>query len=528
MPLELSQLPAEPYFIPPFEPVLAGVDYLNLRQVNLNLMAECIPGTNNATKLVRGFSIIAWVYWVYPRLLKELGREDAESHELIHFREKVESLLVWGHQLAGISGLPGISSKPPEGHDGRVDLTFKAWKRSRVNTSLEAAVQYGPALLDLGGLGIIHKIDHGIYTCTTIGKSLGEALDQQLKHSPHYEFLTNLNELKGTEEQAEELLPCWRIDETSSAEAEAFRKILWNTEHQSETSLRGRRSAMIELLLDLLRTSDHPLSVDEIRTKLAVPSLWTTRDIPTNQLRQSRSWLFLQLRQLQRLALESLMSWLEKQLISGGHQTPDKIVLRAWTIFNKEYELDSNVTTQDTLEYIGSPIEDLNSFQKLITDNPDWFSPWSLCSQLTDSVHAEDDTTLANAVYALLYLERCKPFLESEELLSRHINHGGSERISMAQWFRLVKQFRERPCIELLDWTIKTLIISQHFAVGTQRFDGKKIRLRMILDEDGLESLINKSPWHPGLTPDRLETLLSLMTSCNAIKKVGEDSYSAS
>jgi hypothetical protein len=62
------------------------------------------------------------------------------------------------------------------------------------------------------------------------------------------------------------------------------------------------------------------------------------------------------------------------------------------------------------------------------------------------------------------------------------------------------------------------LIISQHLAVATQRYDGEKSRLRMILEEDGLESPA-KRPWQPALTPDRLESLLSLLASSQAIGK---------
>jgi hypothetical protein len=67
-------------------------------------------------------------------------------------------------------------------------------------------------------------------------------------------------------------------------------------------------------------------------------------------------------------------------------------------------------------------------------------------------------------------------------------------------------------------WPVPTL--------GTQRFDGKKIRLRMILEEDGLESLVG-SPWRPDLTPDRLGALLSLLGSCGVVHK-SERGYTVS
>jgi hypothetical protein len=526
MPLDLEQLPTAPHLVPVFKPTLAGVDFLNLRQVNLDLMGECIPGTNNATKRVRAYSVISWIYWIYPKLLEKLGRPDANSEELILFREKVESLFVWSHQLGGIAGMPGISAKVPPMRNGKVDLRFAAWKRSRVNTSLEAAVQYGPSLLDLGGLGLIHKIAPGIYVCNQGGRKLAKALDDQLRKSPAYGFLTNLSLLSGTEEQASALLPYWLFEETSSAEAHAFQLILWSPAHVGENTNRGRRAGMIELILKLLSSTKEPMDLDEIRQHISLPALWHKDPLPDGMLRQSRSWLVLQLRQLQRFALESMMSWVESQLLAGGHQTPDQLVTKAWEEYCEMMEVASDISTRDALAHVHKPIKDLNSFQKLVGDDPEWFSPWDICSQLAESVAEGDDLLLFNAFYSLLLLKQCQPFLEADKLLSCHLERGGSARVSLAQWFRVVDRLIDRPCLELLDWTLKTLVISQHFAVGTQRFDGEKIRLRMILDEDGLETLVG-SPWQPGLTPDRLAALLSLLECCGLVRNE-DDAYAAS
>ncbi len=524
MSLDLEQLPSAPHLVPVFKPTLAGVDFLNLRQVNLDLMGECIPGTNNATKRIRAYSLISWIYWIYPRQLEKLGRSEASSEELMHFREKVESLFVWSHKIADIGGMPGISVKVPPSKDGKVDLRFAAWKRSRINTSLEAAVQYGPSLLDLGGLGLIHKIENGIYGCNPGGRKLAKALDDRLRLCPEYDFLTDLSQLEGTEEQARTLLPFWKFDETSPAEAEVFQAILWNPEHVVEKSPRGRRASMIELLLKLLSSAEGPLDIDEIRQRLALPGLWHKEPLPDGLLHQSRSWLALQLRQLQRFALESLMSWVESELLSGGHQTPDELVRKAWDTYCKEMDVDPDITTAGALVLVHRPFKELKRFQKQVVRDPEWFSPWELCSQLSESIAEQDGSALYNAFYSLLFLKQCQHFLEADKLLECHLERGGSARISLAQWFRTVDRMKDRPCLDLLDWTLKNLVISQHFAVGTQRFDGEKIRLRMILDEDGLESLVG-SPWKPGLTPDRLAALLSLLEDCDIVRSDDENFF---
>jgi hypothetical protein len=514
--LDLDRLPSSPHLVPAFKPALAGVDFLNLRQVNLDLMGECIPGTNNATRQVRAYSLITWVYWVYPKLLEKLGREDARSDELIHFREKVESLFVWGHKLAGLSGVPGISSKVPEPIRGRVDLRFSSWKRSRANTSLEAAVQYGPSLLDLGGLGLIRKVSPGIYACTRRGRKLAMAFDEHLRDCSDYDFLTDLSNLGGTEEQANNLLPYWKIDQTTPSESRAFRSILWDPTHAGEKSDRGRRAAMIELILDLLATSDRPLDLDEIRKCLALPELWRTTPLSDTMQRQSRSWLVLQLRQLQRFATESLMSWLESCLIDGGHQLPDDLVKLADETIGDDLEINTGSVVAESLGIVRRPFTSVSGFGNMVEKDPDWVSPWALSDELADAVWEEDDRRLSSGFYCLLLLNQCRPFLEKDDLLEQHLENGGASRQSLAHWFRIVDRFKERPLRELIGWTIKNLIVSQHLAVGTQRFDGEKIRLRMIIEEDGLESLVTR-PWQPGPTPDRLAALMSLLEGCRIV-----------
>lgn len=516
MALDLDQLPVSPHLVPVFKPALAGVDFLNLRQVNLDLMGECMPGTNNATRQVRAYSLITWVYWIYPRILTKLGREDAKSEELIHFREKAESLFVWGHKLAGLSGVPGISSKVPAAKDGLVDLRFAAWKRSRANTSLEAAVQYGPSLLDLGGLGLIRRISPGIYACTQRGEELAVAFNEHLKNCSDYEFLIDIANLRGTEEQANNLLPYWRIDQTTPGESHAFRTVLWKSDHVGEKSDRGRRAGMIELILDLLRTTGQPLDLDDIRKNLALPDLWRTTPLPDAMLRQSRSWLVLQLRQLQRFAMESQMSWLESRLIEGGHQLPDDLVRLADQTIREDLEIDTRTTVNDSLAIVRRPFASIPEFSRNVETDPTWFSPWELAEELGDAVSEGDDRRLSTGFYCLLFLNQCRSFLESDDLLERHLEGGGASRQSLAHWFRIVDRFRHRPVGELIDWIIKNLIVSQHLAVGTQRYDGEKIRLRMILEEDGLESLV-RHPWQPGLTPDRLSALMSLLEGCRIV-----------
>src|ERR1051326_6665260 len=112
MPNDVQSLARGPYLLPRFNPGQGGVDYLGLRQVNLDLMAEYIPSINNATYWIRPYSVICWIYWKFYRLMQDKGVDSPSEAQMIQFKEKVETIFLWGHQLEKRRGIPGFLSKP--------------------------------------------------------------------------------------------------------------------------------------------------------------------------------------------------------------------------------------------------------------------------------------------------------------------------------------------------------------------------------------------------------------------------------
>ena len=111
--------------------------------------------------------------------------------------------------------------------------------------------------------------------------------------------------------------------------------------------------------------------------------------------------------------------------------------------------------------------------------------------------------------------------MDADEVIQSRLDHGSTARVSLGYCFTTMDRLEAQPAREFVAWVIKSLIICQHFATGTNRFDGERIRLRFILDEDGIESL-GGHVWHPNVTPDRLATLLSLMASCGLVQSSEE------
>ncbi|MCE8527892.1 hypothetical protein KBY26_01475 [Ruegeria pomeroyi] len=123
--------PNHPFFLPPRTGENSGVDFLGLRQVNLDMMAEMIPSTNNVTDYIRPFSLMSWVFWKFYDLCAASGVEEPSREEINCFRERIEVLFSWGARLHETSGrVPGTgAASPSNSTDDRVPLTFKDWKR---------------------------------------------------------------------------------------------------------------------------------------------------------------------------------------------------------------------------------------------------------------------------------------------------------------------------------------------------------------------------------------------------------------
>ncbi len=524
----LENIPTEPFFVPKLKTVNSGVDFLNLGQVNFELMAECMPGTNNVTYYVRPYSLICWIYWTYREQLRKKEEENASLEDQHLFREKIESLHLWGHKLNNLRGTPGLGSKIPQAKDGKTSLRFKDWNRSSTNTSLSAGVQYGPSLGALTGLGFVRTVESGLYAITDIGEQLAKALDQRLKQSPYYESLLDLELLTGTEEMANDLFKYWRIDESTSEEAILFKEALRNSSSKEEDTNMGRRTRMTLLIEHTLRRYDRPATAEEIRRGIALPELIDSAlEIEDGEkLGEHRMfWMFLQFRQLQRLVFESLMSWLENHLLTcdSNERAPEKAIEVALLEIEEEFEFSrsdelssifggqKNIFDSRTAIAHASKIDQENS------------NPWVLIQELTAQCKG-NSSPLPAALRGLIYLYGLKPYLEKHKSLTKWLSRGHSDRISLNHFYALVDRIKNQPLEHLIDWIFKNLIISQHFAVGTQRYDGERIRLRMYLDEDGLYPIINKR-WEPFPTSDRLDAFLSLLEGCKLLSRTENDEY---
>jgi len=125
----------------------------------------------------------------------------------------------------------------------------------------------------------------------------------------------------------------WNIGKPSLREQEAFRAVFYNASAASDstsTSFLSLRSATLDLILTILKESAISLTVEQVRELMflgqsALPSL---KLLPHAEAARRR-WILLQVRQAQRLAMESMLSWIERRILYDGAKYTSELAVAA-------------------------------------------------------------------------------------------------------------------------------------------------------------------------------------------------------
>jgi len=510
-----------PYFLPPptFEPT--GVDFLGMRQVNFDMMDACIPGINNVTQAIRPFSVAAWIYWKFFHLAERNKVKEPSTEQLAAFKEKVETLFTWGHVNEGLGGLPGVASYKNAQGRGRVSLRFKDWKRSATNTSLMAAAQYGPAMKLPYGLGFLEPVRASFFRTSGTGLELAKALDKQLSRTSSYGLLDSLERDHGSAKDALNLLSGWDVRRPSASERSTFLNAFYRKEAIGRDSRIGRRSTTLTLALRVLEGSTRPLNADEIRERMTYRQFTRGRPYPLESelLSAWYRWLSLQVRQAQRFAMEVLFVWIEYQLGPDvGARTIDDLIMNAQAQINRSHELLPGVTPGKIRKELFAGTSTLDAL--LANSKRDEnYSLFGLMETLDREPPEQGSSKIVPyALRLLIFCAEMTRYLVAIDISRSEMMRGGTDRISLAVWLKAFDDHSDQPTAVLLRALIERLILSQHFWVAAQRFDGNKSRFRIALDEEGLVLLTNNFKW-PDVTPDRLFSSLSLLADCRMIKR---------
>lgn len=524
------QLPNTPFFLPPREGENSGVDFLGLRQTNLDMMAEMIPSLNNVTDYIRPFALLSWVFWKFPQLCRDAGIDAPSRKDIDQFREKIEVLFSWGASLHETSGrIPGTGASPPPSlPDGSVELTFAAWKRIMSSTSLIAALWYGPASKAVTGLGFLAPIPGrlGFFRVTASGQRLAEAFDEIVRHDAdrYSTILATLEATTATEQDAIALWQIWAPETVSSTESEVFSTALFSEDDVGNDSrLIGKRSTTLALVMHHMSRSQSALSASDIRQGMALSSL-TNGDpyLPPEHLIKARdSWLTLQMRQLQRLSMECLLSWCEGQILDTQDSDTDRMAsgfAERWRTSSHEFGEQNSVSA--ALASLEGKVSNAGGFLEAVRASsvP---NPFDLMNTIREQLRSVDHDMAVSSFTGILL---CAAFANTPNQNERMLTLGGAPRLSLHSLRHRLLSLRDTPIEGAFKYVIEALIISQHFSTAVNRFDGQSQRLRLTIEENGLSALVSR-PWRPTVTEDRLPTLLSLAAQAGYIFQTDGDRF---
>ncbi|WP_395738335.1 hypothetical protein [Prosthecobacter sp.] len=521
MPTDLSIYGDAPFFVSPSASIARGLDHLGMAQDNFNLMDACIPGISNATRHVRPYSLMCWASWYSREAWKARNRRPTTA-DMLRFREKTESLFLWGHKLHDATlHMPGSDAKVPKaGPGGRVMLDFKSWNRSPGNTSYLAAVQYRPSLTT--GLGLLAREGPDLFKPTDTGEDLAMALHAELSRCTSFDLLCDADAIKATPKEAEAAYEVWNVKETSKAEACLFRSVLYEENSVpaaadlEQVNPLARRSAFVRLVIDALTQARQPLDAATLRELLAFGRLsnGSPLRLEAGPRAQSQRWRLLQMRQAQRQAVESLLAWIERMLIDEQICEPNDL----WRRAAEEIEMDGCVEEAVTA-CLPAQCRSFEDYSQWLQQGED--EHLSIIAETYVLGHATraGEQTVNDCLGLLFKLERMLSWITPDSFLSQELaRYSTAHRVPFAKWRNLVRRFGQRSPAELAEQLLKQCVLSQHFAIATQRNEEGKPRLRISVEEEGFRALVDRS-WAPQPTPDRLEALLSLMQSCHLLRE---------
>ena len=522
----MTILPDTPYFIPRFTIQTGGVDFLGMRQANLDLREKCLPGFSNSTDLLRPFSVMCWIYWKLNQVARTAGVTSITNSQARAFREKVEVLFTWGHRLKGFDGLPGISFGPPSARNGQVSLEFEDWHRIPNSTGLMAAVNYGPALKTTIGLGFLSPIESEVFQPVGYGVALAEAMDQGMRENGIPPVLESLGTSVGTENDALKAFLSWNVGEPSAGEKSAFRYALYAPSQIDSATSIGLRSATLRLVIEVLENAAKPLTVDEIRESL----FWGLSALPSVSMIPAigaacRRWIVLQVRQAQRLAMEALLSWIEKRIIYDGDSDTRALAVAGARACEGDSHLTEGDVTECVKRQLGNSIQSLSQATQAGAANEE-VSIFYLMKIVQEQIRNETDEMVPSALRLLSLCREYTVLMEEVSDLRSSLRYGGVEGLSLASWRETCDRTADLNVEGFLLLVFEELVLSQHLAVATRRYDGGVVRLRVTIEEDGLRALV-LSPWKPAPAADKLASGLSLMVDCGLVLKATPGRFAA-
>lgn len=523
---------------------VVGDDPLGLAPTNERLYNSALPGFNNYVRHIRVYSAICWMTrQVGLALEKGVATTDKEARQLFERAlEKMELALVWAN--LGAQGLAGNQRVFPA-HDKPVELKFETFGTSKA--TLFDAPTYKPSLTN--GLRFLEARSAGTFGCLPWGEALADAFDETARELPGYRWLKATDRAIGRRGHIMGLAPALDVTKPSVAEQAAFLASFFPAE-LDVAATNDDRARWLTLRL-MLRATDAVCqannavdgvavaSIDEIRACMARGIAPGGAPVVTPETHRVQAWwAVLQVRQLQRLALEALYCvverWIADRETDCGSQSLSDCVA--------QLSRAGHAFVHDDLREAVAKMEDL--FQDLQGDRTTLYETAAGWQPEDSDEENESDVFLhigrlrsksalrlnddgdcdavANAYIALVFCAVETANLAKNTDAFQALKADG-DMCSLLRLSELVKRFRSASVDVFLAHVIKEWVVLRHFAVVGARsvpFDGKN-RFRFVMGDYGLERFDKSTQLPtPGMSADKLDHALMLLEQAGLLKDV--------
>jgi len=487
-PILVADLPLHP----------GGVDPLGLRQLNFDLMDGVIPGLNNVASRLRVYVLLAWAWWKAAELGRAQGKSQESADRLRAFVDRMEVLFAVSHlvnnDFVGLLGRDTLNARVVR--PGGFDFTGAGWAKFRKDralvSSFMAPVAYGPSAKVGLGLGVLVLSDGGTFVPATEVMPAVLALESQLEPILDEPAFAELDGGFVSLEDMSRYYEFWRAADLTEAEVKAGRERLY------EKKSAAPRRQSVDLIRHLLETAGRPITVEQVRRGLGSGLLDGNPATPPDHLIETaQAWRALMARQLLRLSLESLLTW-----VLAECAVPSSAEALGARLFNALGRPNHNKVS----DWLAS-----GTWNGNLTDPVT--NPVELMEQLEDERQADHPELAIDGIKAALAIARAGS--------NRASYQGQPDRLPLDRLLARTGEMANLAFAEALEVIVSEWVIGQHvyWAVGRSGDDTQ--RLRLMLDEGGWLSFY-ANPGNARATADRLQTLLRLMSDCALCEEIVE------
>ena len=485
-----AMLNQDPSLTSKYDPRLGGVDPLGLRQINFDLMDVVLPGLNNVASHIRPFTVVAWAWRRAATLARDLGQSSISVDVLRDFVDRIEVIYAWSQfQRKADTDLPGRDYLADLVKANQYTFGGESWRRRRearqYSTALSAPVNYGPGLKSLGWM----QSDAGNSGALAVRGVADEAIvafEHELGPCFSQPALSTLGEVTVTASEVLELGEAWAIEHPTKSERTAFFNCL-SGEHADP-----RRRSGIDLIISAVRHLDG--NADPALVRKTMCGLPTTFAAPTYMEVTAKAWRILQVRQVFRLALESLFHWVLLKLKAEP-------MITSALVDSFLCEAGDAETTELWFAEVGDDLR-----------GPcDWLD--ALRKALLSGKREMELPVVIRGALAVCIQEA--PTTASDE---------NNERLPLSRAAKEARSSVHSNPRTLMTHVLDSWVIGQHVFWSVNRGMGDAragrrmiLRLRIALEEGGWALTPGSMIVIPNATPDRLETALTLLRETGII-----------